>query len=499
MEKKLNTGENSYKGINPEKVLEIILKSLYRLVDYELAVVMGVSDNKILKVLKADGPLYISELDRFEISLSKREDIAGLLEKGETHLFAEEEEHLDTYYELLEMPDNHSCLVSPLYAGNKAVGLLTLDHRGCGMFTDNVVNLIDSLSELIAISLSQITAVNEMYHENLILTGERNNLLENSSGVLKTLVGDSDQWNRVKDSIRLVASSDTPVLIEGETGTGKEVAARAVHSLSPRQSKPFVAVNCSAISASLAESEFFGHEKGSFTGADSRRKGRFELADGGTLFLDEAGDLPPEIQPKLLRVLQEGCFERVGGEKPVYTDVRIIAATNVDLIDAVKKGKFREDLYYRLSVFPVKLPPLRERGNDVIILADYFLDRIRNRMNKKILMSDSALSKISSYGWRGNVRELQNCIERAVILSGGGRIEKQHIILSSGSSSSLPVSAPETDEYIVSELDSVIKKHIEKTLSLCAGKIYGKGGAAELLGLKPTTLQSRMKKMGIKR
>ncbi len=251
-----------YKGINPEKVLEIILESLYRLVDYELAVVMGVSDNKVLKVLKANGPLYISELDKFEISLSKRTDIAGLLEKKHAHLFKEDEEHVDTYYELLDLPDNHSCLVAPLYAGNKAIGLLTLDHRGCGMFTDNVVNLIDSLSELIAISLSQITAVQEMYHENQQLADERNNLLENSSGVLKSLIGNSDSWNRVKDSIKLVASSDTPVLIEGETGTGKEVAARTVHLLSPRNSKPFVAVNCSAISASLAESEFLDMKRG---------------------------------------------------------------------------------------------------------------------------------------------------------------------------------------------------------------------------------------------
>ena len=488
-----------YKGINPEKVLEIILESLYRLVDYELAVVMGVNDNKVLKVLKADGPLYISELDRFEISLSKRTDIAGLLENRKTHLFKEDEEHVDTYYELLDLPENHSCLVSPLYAGDKAIGLLTLDHSGCGMFTENVVNLVDSLSELIAISLSQITAVQEMYHENQQLAGERNNLLENTSGVLKTLIGDSDSWNRVKDNIRLVASSDTPVLIEGETGTGKEVAARAVHSLSPRHSKPFVAVNCSAISASLAESEFFGHEKGSFTGADVKRKGRFELADGGTLFLDEAGDLPSEIQPKLLRVLQEGCFERVGGENLIYTDVRIITATNVDLVNAVEKGKFREDLYYRLSVFPLKLPSLKERGDDIILLTDFFINKIKQRLNKDITISDEALNAVAESEWKGNVRELQNCIERAVILSSDGRIEREHITSTPAVSIRSSSKIRESDAVIIHDLDSVVKKHISETLSSCGGRIYGKDGAAELLGLKPTTLQSKIKKLGIKK
>lgn len=496
----MDSSVKRYAGIDPEKVLEIILESIYKLVDYELAVVMEVKDGNFLRVLKADGPLYISKLDRFEISLSQRTDIAGLMEKRVTHLFQEDEDHLDTYYELLELPDNHSCLVSPLYAGNKAIGLLTLDHSGCGMFTEQVVNLIDSLSKLIAISLSQITAVEEIYQVNRVLADERNNLLEHTSGVLGSLIGNSDAWNRVKDNIRLVASSDTPVLIEGETGTGKEVAARAVHSLSPRSAKPFVAVNCSAISSSLAESEFFGHEKGSFTGADFMRKGRFELADGGTLFLDEVGDLPPEIQPKLLRVLQEGCFERVGGEKAVNTDVRIIAATNIDLQKAVAKGKFREDLFYRLSVFPVKLPPLRERENDVILLADYFLDSIKKRLDRKISFSGSALSAISESEWKGNVRELQNCIERAVILSGGNKIGREHIQCYNSSVSSSHKNFSISDETAeIRDLDSVIKNHIIKTLFICEGRIYGRGGAAELLGLKPTTLQSKMKKLGIKK
>ena len=368
-----------YPGINPEKVLTIILESLQQLVSYELAVVMSYGEGDYLKVMKAHGPLYIKALDRFEISLSSRKDIAGLIGRKKTHLFSEDEKHLDTYYELIDMPDNHSCLVSPLYVEDKPVGLLTLDHSACGMFTSDIVRLIENLSGLIALSLSQIIAVEKISEVNKIITSERNNLLDNKSGILGSLIGESDSWNAVKDAVKLVAAADSPVLIEGETGSGKEVVARALHSLSARSSKPFVAVNCSAISHSLAESEIFGHEKGSFTGAYGMRKGKFELAEGGTLFLDEVGDLPSEIQPKLLRVLQEHSFERVGGEKTIRADVRIIAATNIRLREAVRKGRFREDLYYRLSVFPVYLPPLRERRGDIILLADYFIRKIKEQ------------------------------------------------------------------------------------------------------------------------
>lgn len=272
-------------------------------------------------------------------------------------------------------------------------------------------------------------------------------------------------------------------------------------------------VNCSALVQSLAESEIFGHEKGAFSGAAALRKGRFELADGGTLFLDEVGDLPFDLQPKLLRVLQDGKFERVGGEKPVSVDVRIIAATNVDLAEAVSMGRFREDLLYRLDVFPLRLPPLRDRDDDTALLAEHFISDIRKRKGfENTSLSMAAIEKLMSMPWHGNVRELKNVVERAAILSQGGEIPAEHLV-------------PGTREFYISnaakkkhlkpavnkeaEKDKVLPEDIkpfdeaqteiiQKALSASNGKIYGKDGAAALLNLKPGTLQSKMKKLGIK-
>jgi transcriptional regulator with GAF, ATPase, and Fis domain len=304
-----------------------------------------------------------------------------------------------------------------------------------------------------------------------------------------------------------VASTAVPVLLQGETGTGKEEIARAIHRLSPRARGPFVPLNCSALTATLAESELFGHEKGAFTGALALKRGRFELAHQGTLFLDEIGDLPLDLQPKLLRALQEGVIERVGGEKPVHFDVRIIAATHVNLQQAVEAGTFREDLYYRLAVFPIELPPLRLRSADVLLLADYFLRRIRERSGRPILtLSPEALDKIQRYTWPGNVRELKNVIERASILAVDGIIGPDHI---TGLRAEALEAAPRCEEARSNgsegsdgrkrSLNDAMADHIRQALKACGGKIYGPDGAAALLGLKPSTLQSRMKKLGIRK
>jgi transcriptional regulator with GAF, ATPase, and Fis domain len=287
-------------------------------------------------------------------------------------------------------------------------------------------------------------------------------------------------------------------MITGETGTGKEQVARAIHSLSNRALRPFIALNCSALSSGLAESELFGHEKGAFTGAVNQRKGRFELANTGTLFLDEIGDLPLEIQPKLLRALQQQTFERVGGEKTITADVRIICATHVDLAKAVEKGAFREDLYYRLNVFQINLPPLRERGEDVFLLASHFIEKIKLRMNKPNLrLSDESINLLLNYKWKGNVRELQNMLERAAILAVDCIIEPKHL---SEDFKSKKKSIPEsTVEIPVTSLNSAIKSQIENALKKTNGKVYGNDGAAFLLGMKPTTLQSKIKKLGIDR
>ncbi|MCX7875224.1 MAG: sigma 54-interacting transcriptional regulator, partial [Melioribacteraceae bacterium] len=315
------------------------------------------------------------------------------------------------------------------------------------------------------------------------------------NSVVDGLIGKSPVWIQIIEKIKLVASTDSHVMILGETGTGKEQVAKAIHALSKRNKKSFITLNCSALNYNLAESELFGHEKGAFTGAVSTRKGRFELADGGTLFLDEIGDLPLEIQPKLLRAIQEGTFERLGSEKTIHSDVRIICATNVDLEQKVKEGKFREDLYYRLNVFPINLPPLRKRKEDIYLLANYFLEKLNSKFhNKKLILTKEALDTLMNNSWYGNVRELQNTLERASILSKDGIIKESHIIFEKNSYTKEDCFE---DNSQLKSFEEETKKIIEKALRKTNGKIYGKDGAAELLKIKPTTLQSKIKKLKI--
>ncbi|GAB6907932.1 FhlA [Desulfosarcina cetonica] len=491
----------SISSLTPEKTMDIVLKAIRELIEYELAVVLSYEeDSGRLKVRKAAGPAVTRDLDNFSFSLTDRKDIAAIVQRKHPHLFPENQPHLDTYAEVIDFPEDHSCLVAPLYLDDKLQGVLTLDHHSCNKFTPQNVQLVKTLSKLISLSIAQADDKETLRKEHLAVTKERNLLLGNTSKVLNTLVGHSENWNRIKDTISLVAASDTPVLIQGETGTGKEVVAKAIHNLSARVSAPFIAVNCSAISAGVAESELFGHEKGSFTGAVSLRKGRFELADGGTLFLDEIGDLPLEIQPKLLRALQESKMERIGGEATLDVDVRVIAATHVDLRTAVREKRFREDLYYRLNVFPITLPALRERGNDVLLLAEHFVRQIKARTGRNDLaMSPESIEILLQADWPGNVRQLQNTLERASILSQGGLIEAKHVITGGASADSFCMDSESRQERDsrLSSFDQMVTIHLKKALTLTGGKIYGKGGAAEILGMKPTTLQSKLKKYGI--
>ncbi len=527
--------------LSPEKTLEIILESIAELVDYELAVVLGYDGQDKLVVRKTRGKLATARLDSYAIALKKRPDIAAILEAGVAKLFQPEDEHVDTYAELLDLPEQHSCLASPLTVDGQVIGLLTLDHRSCGVFSNEILRFIDVISRLIALALVQAESSRALSERAADLAAERNRLLELDSDAFRSLIGSSPAWERVLDSIRLVAATDSPVLLLGETGTGKEEAARAIHRLSPRSGGPFIAVNCSALPAPLAESELFGHEKGSFTGAQAQRRGRFELADGGTLFLDEIGELPPEIQPKLLRALQEGRFERVGGEESVEVRVRVVAATHVDLSRAVDEGRFREDLYYRLAVFPIGLPPLRERGRDALLLAEHFASKLRSRPGWEGLGFEAeALESLSERDWPGNVRELRNAIERAAILARGGLIARRHLAApgssgrdcgdgeapgaaadaasgaASGAKASLRAraaagaptgpgaaawasAADGAAARAVGTLEEAQRVRITQALRASGGRIYGSGGAAELLGLKPSTLQSKMKKLGIER
>jgi PAS domain S-box-containing protein len=306
------------------------------------------------------------------------------------------------------------------------------------------------------------------------------------------IIGRSAMHMAVLDKVARVAPTDATVLICGETGTGKEMIARAVHSNSRRRDKPLIKLNCAALPAGLVESELFGHEKGAFTGAIARRMGRFELADGGTIFLDEIGELPADTQAKLLRVLQEHEFDRVGGTAPRKVDVRVIAATNRDLLKAVGEKAFREDLYYRLSVFPIALPPLRQRSEDIPLLVQFLLDRFASRIGKRIDgVSRETMQRLTAYSWPGNVRELENILERAVILASGPTLEIGPDILSD------PVSATPTSHRLA--LEEVQRNHILTVLGQTDWVIDGPKGAATLLGLHPNTLRSRLKKLGIER
>lgn len=303
------------------------------------------------------------------------------------------------------------------------------------------------------------------------------------------IVGDSEAIRHVFKSISRVAATETTVLITGETGTGKELVARALHNMSGRRDGPFIKVNCAALPVNLIESELFGHEKGAFTGATSRKKGRFELADHGTIFLDEIGELPVETQVKLLRVLQEQEFEYVGGTRTLKVDTRVVAATNRNLEDEVRKGTFRSDLFFRLNIFPIHLPPLRERKQDIQLLADYFAQKFAAKMGKRISgLSTRGLELLNGYHWAGNVRELANIVERACILCDGRLLQPEHLGISN---------TPLLQNGDVWEMDEVERRHIIKALEKTRGRVGGPKGAAELLGVNRTTLIARMKKLGI--
>jgi formate hydrogenlyase transcriptional activator len=305
------------------------------------------------------------------------------------------------------------------------------------------------------------------------------------------IVGESDGLRAVFHKVEQVAPTDSSVLIMGETGTGKELIARAIHDRSQRHDRPLVVVNCAAIPSTLIESEFFGHEKGSFTGALTRRIGRFEVADHGTVLLDEIGDLAVDLQAKLLRVLQQGEFERVGSTITQKIDVRVIAATNRKLDKEAAAGTFRQDLYYRLSVFPIELPPLRERRDDIPVLVWYFITKSQRKLGKNITdVPKSTMDALTAYAWPGNVRELENVIERAVILTSGPTLCVDESFVAHV--------APARDTPGAGKrLEDVERTHILRIIEECGGRIKGSDNAADRLGLNPSTLRSRMKKLGI--
>jgi formate hydrogenlyase transcriptional activator len=383
----------------------------------------------------------------------------------------------------------HCCF--PLITGNGTIGTLDLARRSRRPFSADEVALGFQVARQIAIALENAMTFRELAEMRDKLASEKLYLENEIRGDwnIGNMIGESAAFQTLIQSVRIVAPTDTTVLITGETGTGKELVARALHDLSKRAKATLVKVNCAAIPATLLESELFGHEKGAFTGALNQKTGRFELADRGTLFLDEIGEIPLELQAKLLRAIQEQEFERLGGSRTIRVDTRLIAATNRDLKAMVDEGRFRSDLYYRLHVFPLQAPPLRHRREDIPLLAKHFAQQYARRINRNIArISSASLDAMVKYDWPGNIRELQNVIERSVVLSRDSTL--QAAVPLSDQAGSVP--PPEMDRG--AERDRILR-----VLKECRGVVAGPNGAAARLGLKRTILQSRMRRLNILR
>lgn len=405
--------------------------------------------------------------------------------------------------------DIHTLVCLPIKGQSAVAGVLTLGSRRQEAFTADDMTFLAQIARQVAIAIENARTFTEVSELKDKLTQEKLYLEDEIRNELKfeEIVGRSESLRRVLEQVETVAPTDSTVLIYGETGSGKELIARAVHNLSARKANAFVKLNCAAIPTGLLESELFGHEKGAFTGAISQRIGRFELANHGTMFLDEIGEIPLELQPKLLRVLQEREFERLGSTRTLRTDARLIAATNRNLEDLVAEQKFRSDLYYRLNVFPVRVPSLRERAEDIPLLVRHFVQQFSRRLGKTIDAIDSeAMSALVRYPWPGNIRELQNVIERAVILSGGPvlQVRSEDLRPQNQPPAAAPIAAngdgmaAASGRNIREALEEAERQQILAALEKASWVVSGPEGAAARLGMKRSTLQSRMQKLGIR-
>jgi formate hydrogenlyase transcriptional activator len=387
-----------------------------------------------------------------------------------------------------------SVAVAPLATGSGPLGLLAIGSRNLDAFGQEDLDLLTQISIQISLALDNALAYGRLNASAARLEEERLYLESEirAEHNFEDIVGKSAALRRALDQVAIVAPTSSTVLLHGETGTGKELVARAIHNCSPRRERTFVRLNCAAIPSGLVESELFGHEKGAFTGALMQKRGRFELADRGSLFLDEIGDISLDLQPKLLRALQEQEFERLGSTKTIGVDVRLIAATHRDLQSMIRNNQFREDLFYRLNVFPIEIPPLRERREDIPLLVHYFVLRASRQMQKRIRsVPKQAMEALVNADWPGNVRELENFIERCVILTQGDALNVPHNQLKRAA---IQAVASEASTFEQAERQTIIN-----ALKAAAGRISGKGGAAERLQLKRTTLQNKMRKLNISR
>src|SRR3954469_947425 len=390
----------------------------------------------------------------------------------------------------------HSTCYLPLTTSRGRLGVLGFGSKKAGVYDHADIDFLQQVANQVAVAVENalafegIEALKEKLHQEKVYLEEEGRVERN----FEDIIGENAELRRVLKQIEAVAPTDSTVLICGETGTGKELIARALHDLSPRRERTLVKLNCAAIPSGLLESELFGHEKGAFTGAIAQKLGRFELAHRGTLFLDEVGDVPPELQPKLLRVLQDQEFERLGSTKTIKVDVRLVAATNRDLGKMVADGTFRSDLYYRLNIFPVELPPLRDRRDDIPRLVRHFTQRFARRMGRRIeTIPTEVMDALTHYSWPGNIREMQNIIERAVILSPDGSLEIPPGTLKPTTNHA---SAPAGSSVTLADAE---REHILATLEETGWVLGGPKGAATRLGMKRSTLQWKMKRLEISR
>ncbi|MGB9074695.1 MAG: sigma 54-interacting transcriptional regulator [Terriglobales bacterium] len=484
-------------SLEQERLVPIIFANLRRIINYDNAF-LGLleEDNRFLRVHAVDG-MPGPEL-RFGGRLMELAEAAAAqaIEKRKVTFFSGED--LDklataTTKEMRGLGIESACNV-PLLSGSQVLGSLDFSSRRRGAFRPEDAEYLQQVGDLVAAALDNARAYREiaqlkerLAHEKRYLESEIQSQMQGDE-----IVGKSAALKGVGARAGIGAGTDSTVLITGETGTGKEKVARAIHNMSRRKERNFIKLNCAAIPTGLLESELFGHEKGAFTGAVSQKIGRLELSDKGTLFLDEIGEIPLEMQPKLLRVLQDYEFERLGGTRTIHVDTRLIAATNRDLARAVEEKQFRSDLFYRLHVFPLRLPALRERREDIPLLVRYFVDRCAARMGKRIeFIPDEAIEAMLKWKWPGNIRELENFIERSVILSEGNRLRPPLAELQQ-ETSRLEDSSDDT-------LQGRERNHIIAILRQTRGLLSGPGGAAARLGMKRTTLQYRMQKLGISR
>ncbi len=488
----------------PGEIDQLIAKALEALKDsipYHVAAFLTL-DGETLEVRTTRGEGALQDGPHPTVALERHPTLRRVLETARPALLdtdgdtAREDHPLNG---IVELPHDHPCLMVPVVIGDDPLGVLVFTAAEPHVYRPEIVEIATVYGVLIGLGLEAVRKAEQLEKLRERLEEENRLLVEETSAHADACAAlDKSQSRAMRRLVRMakqVAITDAPVLITGETGTGKEVLARAIHGWSNRAGQPFIKINCAALPESLIESELFGHRRGAFSGAVRDRPGRFRLADGGTLFLDEIGDLPAATQVKLLRVLEEGAFEPVGSDETVNVDVRLLAATNVDLEAAIEDGAFREDLYYRLHVFPIHLPPLRERPEDLPILVEHILEEIRHRTGRgPWTIAAKSLDRMRRYAWPGNVRELVNTLERARVFSPpGGELTVDPEAPERGRKGQRPKAKD------LPTLREHEREYIERVLEKTAGKIYGPDGAAAVLDLPPSTLQSRMKRLGVQR